>query len=70
MLAEDASCKPATLRASLYADDASIFVNPTRSDILAVAEILDIFGNTSGLITNRSKCVVFPIRCEGLKVSI
>jgi mannosylglycoprotein endo-beta-mannosidase len=60
--------RAATLRASLYADDAAIFVNPTSSDLLAVDEILDIFGKVSGLITNRCKCPVYPIRCEGINL--
>lgn len=51
------------MRASLYADDAALFVNPTREDIFAVAAILDLFSNASGLRTNLSKCAVYPIRC-------
>jgi mannosylglycoprotein endo-beta-mannosidase len=56
----------ARLRTSLYADDAAVFVNPTKEELLTVADILQLFGHVSGLITNRNKCVVYPIRCEGV----
>jgi len=32
------------IRASMYADDTAIFVKPTREDILAMAELLTLFG--------------------------
>jgi hypothetical protein len=54
------------LRASLYADDAAIFVNPTKEDIIVVADILDLFGKASGLVTNTAKCAAYPINCEGI----
>jgi hypothetical protein len=41
---------------SLYADDVIVFVSPTVTEAQAVARILDIFGNASGLKTNVSKC--------------
>jgi mannosylglycoprotein endo-beta-mannosidase len=56
----------ARLRASLYADDAAIFVNPIKQDIQVLADILELFGKASGLITNRSKCAVYPIRCDDI----
>jgi mannosylglycoprotein endo-beta-mannosidase len=52
-----------SLRESLYANDATLFVNPTREDIFAVPTILDLFSNASGLRINLSKCAVYPIRC-------
>lgn len=58
--------RAATLRVSIYADDAAIFVNPRRSDLLVVDGILDIFGKASGLVTNRGKCAAYPTRCEGI----
>jgi hypothetical protein len=33
----------AKLQTSLYADDATIFVNPTKEDIQTVADVLDFF---------------------------
>jgi mannosylglycoprotein endo-beta-mannosidase len=51
---------------SLYADDAALFINPTKEDLETVAEILDLFGKASGLVTNRLKSAAYPIRCEGL----
>jgi hypothetical protein len=55
--------RAARLRTSLYADDAAIFLNPIKEDVTSVARILDIFGQVSGLITNRSKCAAYPIKC-------
>ena len=37
----------ASIRASFYADDAALFVNPCSSDITAVQQILHLFGNAS-----------------------
>jgi mannosylglycoprotein endo-beta-mannosidase len=34
-----------------------------------VAEILQIFGQVSGLVVNRSKCAVYPIRCEEVDIT-
>lgn len=56
-------------RTSLYADDAAIFVNPVKEEVHVIAQILDYFGHVSGLVTNRSKCAVYPIRCEEVDVS-
>jgi hypothetical protein len=58
--------RAATLRASLYADDAAVFLNPLREDVYLVAETLELFGSASGLITNRGECAVYPIRCENV----
>jgi hypothetical protein len=58
----------ARLRISLYADDAVVFVNPVKEELQIVSELLDIFGTVSGLGTNRNKCVVFPIRCDGINL--
>lgn len=58
----------ASLRISLYADDAAIFVNPVKEEIQVVADILQLFGVVSGLVTNRNKCDVFPIRCDGISM--
>jgi hypothetical protein len=46
---------------SLYADDVILFVSPTVTQAQAIARILDIFGNASGLKTNVSKCSITPI---------
>jgi hypothetical protein len=40
------------LRASMYADDTTIFFKPTREDILAMAELLTLFGEALGQKTN------------------
>lgn len=54
------------LRVSLYADDAALFVNPIKSDVDTVKEILDLFGEASGLKVNLAKSAVFPIKCNDI----
>jgi hypothetical protein len=44
------------LRCSLsYADDAALFANPTRTELRFITEILNLFGNCSGLKVNLNK---------------
>jgi hypothetical protein len=60
--------RAARLRASFYADDAALFLNPCKADITAVHHILQLFGDVSGLRTSFQKCVAYPIACSGLDV--
>lgn len=55
-----------TLRISMYADDAVIFTNPDRQDIARIMEIMQAFGEATGLSVNLTKSTVAPIRCSGL----
>lgn len=50
-------------RISLYADDVVIFLRPTASDIRITLDILQLFGEASGLRTNVQKSSVHPIQC-------
>lgn len=59
----------AGLRVSLYVDDAAVFVKPNKEEVGVVAQILDIFRQASGLIINRAKCAVYPIRCENVDLT-
>lgn len=34
---------------SIYADDAGIFVNPNMEELIALKDMLDMFGQASGL---------------------
>lgn len=61
-------CRRVKLRASLYADDAAILVNPTKEDVQTVAQVLDLFGEVSGLVTDRGKCAAYPIQCDGINL--
>ena len=60
------SCPP--VRASLYADDLALFINPVKEEIAALKSILSAFGDVTGLRVNFSKSSVIPIRCDGLDV--
>ncbi|WVZ79506.1 hypothetical protein U9M48_027078, partial [Paspalum notatum var. saurae] len=61
--------KTATLSVSMYADDAAIFIKPTRKDVSSLARLLENFGDTTGLLANAHKSIVVPIRCEGLNLT-
>ncbi|KAM0917777.1 hypothetical protein ACQ4PT_009218 [Festuca glaucescens] len=58
--------RAARFRASFYADDAALFVNPVKEDTTAIQSILKFFGDVSGLRTNLEKCVAYPIACQGI----
>ncbi|KAK1606249.1 hypothetical protein QYE76_029922 [Lolium multiflorum] len=51
-------------RASLYADDVIMFINPCHDEVAATRRILDAFGEASGLRTNFAKSTISPIRCQ------
>ncbi|WVZ94829.1 LOW QUALITY PROTEIN: hypothetical protein U9M48_040673 [Paspalum notatum var. saurae] len=59
----------AKMRTSLYADDAAIFVNPTRDQLQSVKHILHVFGTATGLIINFEKSSIHPIRCENMDMA-
>jgi hypothetical protein len=54
----------ASLLCSLYADDATLFANPNRTELYHITQVLNLFGNCSGLKINLNKTEIFPIRCE------
>ena len=54
------------LRISMYADDAALFVAPLQDDIRTLANILNSFGEVTGLKTNFQKSTVIPIQCQGI----
>ena len=58
----------AKLRLTLYADDAAIFLNPTKEDVQETMHILSCFGTASGLLTNINKSAVYPICCDSLNL--
>ena len=58
----------ANFRASLYADDAAIFLNPVKEKVQVAADLLQIFAHASGLFINQSKCAVYPIACEAVNL--
>jgi hypothetical protein len=55
-------------RASLYANDATIFIKTTAREVAVVEHILEMFAQASGLVTNLSKTKFFPIRCEEINL--
>lgn len=58
----------AKLRISLFADDAALFLNPVKEEVQMVADILHVFGEVSGLLTNQAKCAVYPIMCDHINI--
>jgi hypothetical protein len=47
-----------------YADDVVLFLRPVEDDISITMDILDIFGEASGLWNNVQKSNAFPIQCD------
>jgi len=60
--------KAANLRCSLYADDATIFVDPSSRELEHLYKILTFFGECSGLKINISKTKLFPMRTDNATV--
>ena len=54
-------------RLSLYAGDVALFISSNGEDLQLTKDILQIFGEASGLQTNLQKSCVIPIQCgEGI----
>ncbi|CAO2201417.1 unnamed protein product, partial [Urochloa humidicola] len=51
-------------RISMYADDVALFLRPAAEDISLTLDILQLFGEASGLKTNVQKSNVIPIQCS------
>jgi hypothetical protein len=58
-----------TFRISLYADAAALFIKPTEHDLAVTNNILAIFAEASGLITNLNKTKFYPIQCDSEDMS-
>ncbi|WVZ95285.1 hypothetical protein U9M48_041070 [Paspalum notatum var. saurae] len=56
------------LRTSMYADDAIIFIRPEKRELDALAALLHLFGEATGLRTNIQKSSIVPIKCAGLNL--
>jgi hypothetical protein len=56
-------------RVSLYADDAAIFITPTIHDLSGLANILQQFGEVTGLVTNVAKSSIAPIQCADINLA-
>jgi hypothetical protein len=50
----------------LYADDATIFVAPSRAETSTFARILNNFSEVTDLLTNVGKSLVAPIHCNDI----
>lgn len=57
-------------RLSLYADDAAVFLTPVASYLHVIKQILQLFGEASGLHTNLAKSTILPIRCNTEEVQL
>lgn len=54
---------PIKLRTSLFADDAALFLRPSEQDMINLQQILQCFGEATGLFTNMQKSELYPINC-------
>ena len=57
-------------RISLYADDVVLFLRPEINDIEITMDILDLFGDASGLKTNIQKSSAYPIQCGEEEIQV
>ena len=57
------------MRASLYADDTAIFINPIESELQTTTQIILNFGEASGLRTNFQKSMVLSISCDHIDLN-
>jgi hypothetical protein len=55
---------------SIYVDDVVIFLRPDPIDLQVTLEILELFGQASGLKTNLAKSSILPIACPPNDISI
>jgi hypothetical protein len=56
------------LGASLYADDAALFIHPAKRELKITDFILHLFVAASGLNTNMSKTMYFPLHCQDINL--
>jgi hypothetical protein len=61
--------KTARTRSSFYADDAALFLNPIKEEMIVIQKVLHNFGEVSGLKANLNKCVAYPIQCSNLDIA-
>jgi hypothetical protein len=52
----------------MYADDAVIFSNPKKEDITCIMDIMNAFGEATGLQINMQKSSVALIRCANIDI--
>ncbi|KAM0841276.1 hypothetical protein ACQ4PT_059121 [Festuca glaucescens] len=56
-------------RISLYADDVVIFAEPEIDELTSIKQMLNCFGEASGVFTNFSKSSIIPIHCQNLDLN-
>jgi hypothetical protein len=64
------SRRPLQHRISIYADDVVLFLRPAVEEINVTMDILNLFGEATGLRTNLQKSNVLPIRCKENELAI
>jgi hypothetical protein len=47
-----------------YVDDVVLFLHPVADDIAIIMDILELFGEASGLQNNVQKSSAYPIQCD------
>jgi hypothetical protein len=60
--------RTARFRLSMYADDAVIFIRPTKDDVDNLCDLLANFGAVTGLQTNLQKTTVSAISCSRINI--
>ena len=57
-------------RISLYTDDVVLFLRPEANDIAIIMDLINLFGDASGLRTNLQKSNVLTIRCGEQELTV
>ena len=52
----------------MYAHDAALFLVPVKREVSSLAELLNLFGEATGLKTNFQKSTAIPIHCNGVNL--
>lgn len=53
----------------MYTDDAALFLAPVKKEVAALAELLTLFREATGLRMNFQNLIVVPICCSGIDIN-
>uniref|UniRef100_A0A453L8B3 Reverse transcriptase domain-containing protein n=1 Tax=Aegilops tauschii subsp. strangulata TaxID=200361 RepID=A0A453L8B3_AEGTS len=55
---------------SMFADDVVVFFKPNELEARTCDAVLQLFGQASGLVVNRNKSMIMPIRCSSNELDL
>lgn len=51
----------------LFTNDSKLFIKPVERELTVTHELLDLFGQATGLVANLHESAFAPIRCDGIE---